>query len=270
MTDQTQMLLQEMKKVNILGVDISRINMKEAIGIVSKAIEGRQKLFIAVPNVFVVTECNRSPAYKTAFQAADIAFPDGLPLVWTSRLLGQYTGGRVAGPDFFVKFHTFAEDKGYSHYYLGGGPGGSEKVVESLQSKHPKMKIAGNFSPPFGKLSKEMNQQILERINAVKPNILWVGMGAPRQEMWIYDHFNKLDVNIAIGVGAVFDYEAGKRKRAPEWMQKIGLEWSYRILVQDPTLFWKKRYYAYLWEFILPAFSQIIRERVFHSKRGKK
>jgi N-acetylglucosaminyldiphosphoundecaprenol N-acetyl-beta-D-mannosaminyltransferase len=96
-----------------------------------------------------------------------------------------------------------------------------------------------------------------------------VGLGAPRQERWIFQNFLRLNVNIAIGVGAAFDYEAGKRKRAPRWMHKMSMEWSYRILLENPSLFWKKRYYAYLWEFILPVFAQIIRERIFISEKGQ-
>ncbi|MCK5707924.1 MAG: WecB/TagA/CpsF family glycosyltransferase [Candidatus Aureabacteria bacterium] len=259
-----------MKKVNILGVNINRINMANAVKVVSGCIDSHQKIFIAVPNVFVVTECNKDKEYKKTILSADIAFPDGLPLVWSSRLLNEYTGGRVTGPDFFVEFHKIAEKQGYSSYYLGGGPGGSEKVVKSLRVKHPALKIAGNFSPQFGELPDDLNNKIIEGINAVKPNILWVGMGAPRQELWIYKNLKKLDVNVAIGVGAVFDYEAGKTKRAPLWMQKIGMEWSYRIICQDPTLFWRKRYYAYLWEFIFPVFLQAIRQRIFKIREDKR
>jgi len=257
------------QKVNILGVNISRMNMTQAIETFKRAIEQQQKLFVVVPNVFIITECNRNKEYRKIINSADIAFADGVPLVWASFLLGQFTGGRVSGADFFSIFNKISEEKGYSCYYLGGGPGGSEKVAENFRRKHPSLKIAGNFSPPLGQIPEQLTNDIVEKINKAKPNILWVGLGAPRQETWIYRNLDRLQVNIAVGVGAAFDYEAGKRKRAPRWMHKIGMEWSFRILFENPTLFWKKRYYAYSWEFVLPVLSQIVKERLYiHRKKG--
>lgn len=249
-------------KVNILGVNIDKMNMSKAIETVKHVIETQRKFFIVVPNVFVVTECNRNEDYKKTINSADIAFADGVPLVWASFLLRQYTGGRVSGADFFSKFNPIAEQRGYGCFFLGGGPGGSERVAENLRRRCPDLKIVGNFSPPLGEISDRLSDEIVGRINAAKPNILWVGLGAPRQEIWIHKNFHRLNVNIAIGVGAAFDYEAGKKRRAPIWMQKIGMEWSYRILFENPSLFWKKRYYAYIWEYFLPVTAQIVRERV--------
>lgn len=249
-------------KVKILGVNIDRMDMIQTIKAIKHAVEKKHKLFVVVPNVFVVTECNRDDEYRNIINSADIAFADGVPLVWASYLLGQYTGGRVSGADFFSKFNKITEKEGYSCYYLGGGPGGSEKVVENFKWRYPALRISGNFSPPLGEISNQLSDEIIERINAAKPDILWVGLGSPRQEKWIHKNFQRLNVNIAIGVGAAFDYEAGKKQRAPRWMHKLSLEWSYRILFENPALFWKKRYYACLWEFILPVLAQIIKERI--------
>ena len=255
-----------MEKIAILDVNISRINFHQAIMEVKRAIEMNRKIFIVVPNVFVVTECRRDNEYRKIINSADIAFADGVPLVWASYLLGKYTGGRVSGADFFSEYNMIAEKERYSCFYLGGGPGGSEKVVHNFKSRYPNLDIRGNFSPPLGEIPDRLSDKIVEMINAVKPNILWVGLGAPRQEKWIYQNLNRLDVNIAIGVGAAFDYEAGKRQRAPRWMHKIGMEWSYRILLEKPALFLVKRYYAYTWEYILPVMIQILKHR-FSSMR---
>lgn len=249
-------------KVNILGVKISRMDMLEAIEKIKNAIQERNKLFVVVPNVFVVTECRRDKEYMNIINSADIGFADGVPLVWASYLLGKYTGGRVSGADFFRIFNKICEEEGYSCFYLGGGPGGSEKVVETFKARHPNLEIKGNFSPPLGEIPAQLSDKIVEIINGLNPNILWVGLGAPRQEKWIYYNFHRLNVNIAIGVGAAFDYESRTKRRAPRWMHKVGMEWVYRILFENPTLFWKKRYYAYLWEFILPVFGQIVKDRV--------
>lgn len=250
------------EKVEILGVEINRMNLAQAISETIRIIEEKEKRFLVTPNVFIVTECRRDMEYKRIINSADIALADGVPLVWASYFLGKYTGGRASGADFFNIFSGVAAEKGYSCFFLGGGPGGSEKVVENLAKRHPTLKIAGNFSPPLGEISDSLNAKIMERINDLKPDILWVGLGAPRQEKWIYRNFEQLDVHVAIGVGAAFDYEAGKRRRAPRWMHKIGMEWSYRILFENPTLFWKKRYFAYSWEFILPVMAQITKKRI--------
>ncbi|MFC1738965.1 WecB/TagA/CpsF family glycosyltransferase [Planctomycetota bacterium] len=248
-------------KVNILGVNIAKMNMPQVIQAVKQAIQKKQKLFVVVPNVFVVTKCNRDEGYRKIINSADIALADGMPLVWASYFLGQYTGGRVCGPDFFSKFNMIAEEEGYSSYYLGGGPGGSEKVAENLKRRHPSLKIAGNFSPPLGEISSRLSDEIIERINAAKPDILWVGLGSPRQERWIHRYFYRLRVIVAVGVGAAFDYETGKKRRGPRWMQKVGIEWLYRIL-QNPARFWNKRCYTYLWEFILPIFIQVLKKHM--------
>ena len=256
------------EKVKILGVKITRMNMLQAIEAVKHSIQKKHKSFIVFPNVFIVTECNRDEVYRKIINSADIALADGVPLEWASYFLGRYTGGWVGGPDFFSKFNITAEKEGYSCYYLGGGPSGSEKVVENMKRRHPALKIAGNFSPPLGEIPNQLSDDIIEMINTVKPDILWVGLGAPRQERWTHKNFHRLHVNIAICVGAAFYYEAGIKRRAPRWMHKVGLEWTYRILFQDLTLLWKKRYHAYLWEFILPVIAQIIKERISIFKKG--
>lgn len=255
-------------KVNILGVNVTRMNMPQAIQSVRNAIQSRHKLFIVVPNVFVVVECNKDKDYKQIINSADMALPDGMPLVWASYLLGQYTGGRVSGPDFFSIFNEVAEKEGYTCFYLGGGPGGSERVVENLKRRHPALKIVGNFSPPLGEISNELNDLIVEMINTAEPDILWVGLGSPRQERWIAGNLHRLNVRIVIGVGAAFDYEAGKKQRGPRWVRKIGAEWAYRIW-QDPVRLWQKKCYAYPWEFVLPVLRQIIKERTPVFKKGK-
>jgi len=248
--------------VNILGINVDRLNLAQSIVTIKTIIKGKHKVFAVFPNVFVLTESRRNDEYKKIINSADLSFADGVPLVWASYLLGRYTGGRVSGADMFLLMNLIAEQEGFSCYYLGGGPGGSEKVIDNFRRQYPRLKIVGNFSPPLGEISQRMNYEIVRKINSAKPNILWVGLGSPRQERWIYSNFGNLDVNVAMGVGAAFDYAAGKKQRAPKWMQITGLEWFYRILFENFTLFWKKKYYAYLWEFMVPVLAQVFRERI--------
>lgn len=249
-------------KVDILGVQVSRVNLRRAIDLVIETMKEGRKIYISVPNVSVVTTCMRDESYRNAINAADIALPDGVPLVWASYLLGEYTGGRASGADFFKLFQTVSEQNRYTNYYLGGGPGGSERLVRILSERYPGLRIVGNFSPRMGELTASMVDDIVEKVNALTPDILWVGTGSPRQERFIHENMSRLKCRVAIGVGAAFYYEAGIKRRAPRWMQKVGLEWSYRILFEDPRLLWKKRYYAYLWEFAFPLLLQIIRKRI--------
>jgi len=139
-------------------------------------------------------------------------------------------------------------------------------VVHNLRCRLPALKIVGNFSPPFGDLSNELTSWIIKDINSCSPDILWVGLGSPRQEKWIANNFSKLNARIAMGVGAVFYYAGGIKKRAPRWMQKIGLEWSHRIFIEDFSLLWRKRYYAFFHEFMMPVLIQAINQR--HKKHS--
>jgi N-acetylglucosaminyldiphosphoundecaprenol N-acetyl-beta-D-mannosaminyltransferase len=248
--------------VDILGVRVCRLDIAEILEVASAAIEEGGKLFLATPNVYSVTEAAKDPKFKDALDIADIAAPDGVPLVWASHILGKGCSGRVSGADFFELLTARAAERGYRCFFLGGGPGGSERVVEHLQLRFPALKIAGNFSPPFGELSDELTGRIVNAINSVSPDILWVGLGSPRQEKWIAENLDQLRVRFAVGVGAAFYYAGGVKKRAPRWMRNVGLEWSYRILREDLSLFWRKRYYAVFHEFLIPVLAQALKTRL--------
>lgn len=256
--------------VNILDIEISRCDIDTTINIISRAIEERKKLFIAAANLYCITEAGRDPEFKRALQMSDMVLADGMPLVWASHILGKKVRGRISGGDLFDLMNERAAKCGYTCFFLGGGPGGSERVVDSLQRRLPSLPIVGNFSPPFGEIPNELSSQIIETLQSVCPDILWVGLGSPRQEKWIANNLAKLNVRIAIGVGAVFYYEGGIKKRAPRWMRNIGLEWSYRIFGEDFSLLWRKRYYAFFYDFLVPVLVQTYRHRLKNAQKKRR
>jgi N-acetylglucosaminyldiphosphoundecaprenol N-acetyl-beta-D-mannosaminyltransferase len=173
-------------------------------------------------------------------------------------------GSRVCGPDFLVEMNKRAAEKGYKIFIMCGGDKKAERTAAAFQAMHPKLKIVGAWTPPMGPIEGELNEYILGDIARTQPDILWVGLGAPLQERWVWTNRQRIAARFTGAVGGAFDYHIGMRKRAPRWMQRCGLEFWYRVS-QDPSLVWKKRHYADFHKFVLPVLWQAARER-FWSK----
>jgi N-acetylglucosaminyldiphosphoundecaprenol N-acetyl-beta-D-mannosaminyltransferase len=187
--------------------------------------------------------------------AAGLVTPDGMPLVWLSRLMGFHQVQRVYGPDLMLALCERSALQGYRQFFYGGAPGVAEKLLAQLQTRFPSLQIAGFHSPPFRLLTPEEDAAVIDHINMVKPHILWVGISTPKQERWMADHVGRLNATVLIGVGAAFDFHAGLRKQAPHWMQRSGLEWFFRLLM-EPRRLWR-RYLLnnpwFLWLILLQA-----------------
>jgi N-acetylglucosaminyldiphosphoundecaprenol N-acetyl-beta-D-mannosaminyltransferase len=230
------------KLLIILGVPIDDLTMPEAIDRIESFIaDGRQSQhlhLIATVNADFVVKSLKDPELRLILQEADMATADGMPLVWGARKLGVPLEGRVTGADLVPALAERAAQKGYSIYLLGAAPGIAAKAADVLTAKYPGLKIVGVVSPPNQPIL-EMSHNIVDDINATRPDILLVAFGNPKQEKWIGMHARDLKVSVAIGVGGTLDFIAGKTKRAPEWMQQSGLEWIYRLL-QEPRRLWKR------------------------------
>lgn len=230
------------KLLIILGVPIDDLTMPDALdriaGFIAAGRASGKVHQIATVNADFVVKSLKDPELRFLLQEADMATADGMPLVWGARLLGVPLEGRVTGADLVPALAERAAQQGYSMYLLGAAPGIAAKAAEVLTAKHPALKIAGLMSPP-NKPVLEMSHDIIDQINAAKPDILLVAFGNPKQEKWIGMHARELKVPVAIGVGGTLDFIAGKTKRAPAWMQKSGLEWIYRLL-QEPRRLWKR------------------------------
>jgi N-acetylglucosaminyldiphosphoundecaprenol N-acetyl-beta-D-mannosaminyltransferase len=164
---------------------------------------------------------------------------DGMPLLWLSRLAGQPLPERITGVELVDESCQIAAEEGQRVFLLGAAPGVADAAAQVLEARYPGLRVAGVYAPPFGPLSPADDARMVELVRQAAADFLFVAFGAPRQDLWIRTHFHQLDVAVAMGVGCVFDLLAGAVRRAPVWMQRTGLEWSYR-LVQEPRRLWRR------------------------------
>ena len=227
------------ERTNILGVGVSAVNMQMAVAAIEDWMANRSPHFVCVANVHTVTECQREQQFRRIHNRAGMVTPDGMPLVWVSRLKGARHVRRVYGPDLLLAMSEVSARCGYRNYFYGGAEGVADTLANELCSRFPGLMVAGVECPPFRPLTAQEDEEAVKRINAARPDILWVGLGAPKQEHWMAEHFGKVNVPVMISVGAAFDFHAGVKKQAPLWMQHSGLEWLFR-LVSEPRRLWKR------------------------------
>jgi len=183
--------------------------------------------------------CQRDLEMQKATQAADMVMPDGVGIILAARLLGYPHNGRVTGPELMLKLCDWGREHGYRHYFYGGAEGIAETLKEKLCREYPGLQVVGTYTLPFRTLSPQEDRAIVERVNSTQPDILWVGLGAPKQEKWMLQHLGRIQATAMIGVGAAFDFHSGRVKWSPTWMRKLGLEWVYR-LAQNPRRMWRR------------------------------
>jgi N-acetylglucosaminyldiphosphoundecaprenol N-acetyl-beta-D-mannosaminyltransferase len=194
-------------------------------------------------------ECQRDPCIRQAVNGAGLAAPDGMPLVWLSRARSGRPVSRVYGPDLLLSSCQLSVERGYSHYFYGGDAGVPELLASRLQAKFPGLKVAGVYSPPFRPLSPAESVEVVDRINEAGPDLVWVGLGTPKQDLWMAEYRPRLAAPVLVGVGAAFNFHTGLIPQAPAWMQRCGLEWLFR-LIQEPGRLWY-RYLVYNPWFVL-------------------
>lgn len=221
------------ERVNVLGVGVSVLNLRTAMAAISDAVRTRRKGYICVTGVHGVMEAQTDENFRSILNDAFLCTPDGMPMVWMGKIRGHADMGRVYGPDLMLDVCAWSETSGCRHFFYGGAPGVAEELRGKLMAKFPKLQVAGCYTPPFRPLNREEEIQLQEMVRAVRPDIVWVGLSTPKQERFMVEFLPKLDVTLMIGVGAAFDFHAGRVKQAPRWMQRSGLEWFYR-LCQEP------------------------------------
>jgi N-acetylglucosaminyldiphosphoundecaprenol N-acetyl-beta-D-mannosaminyltransferase len=230
------------KVLVVMGVPIDDLDVPEALARIEEFIcEGRATGAthqIATVNADFVIKAQEDPELRVILQEADMATADGMPLVWGARLLGVRLPGRVTGADLVPALAAVAAEKGYSLYLLGGSPGVPARAAEVLRARYPTIRIVGAVAPPFAPVLN-IDPALVEDIRNAQPDILLVAFGNPKQEKWIAMHAPELGVPVMMGVGGTLDFIAGVTRRAPEWMQRSGLEWVYR-LVQEPRRLWRR------------------------------
>lgn len=234
--------------INILGVRIADINMEWLINFTQEHIKELSGDYICVSNVHTTVTAYESPEYCEIQNGGILAIPDGSPLSSVGRKYGAKIICRTPGPTYMEEIFKISSKNGYRHFFYGSTEQTLRNIYKNLKKKYPDIKLVGMYSPPFRPMTEKEDIEAVERINNSNPDFVWVGLGAPKQEEWMARHQGKVN-GLMIGVGAGFDFFAGNIKRAPQWMQRWGLEWLYR-LIQDPKRLFK-RYMVTNFKFVL-------------------
>lgn len=238
------MTINNIPTTNILGVNVATINMKWLVDYINKNINNLSGKYICVCNVHTTVMSYEDSEFCNIENSAVLTIPDGGPLATEARKRGFKDCERTTGPSFMEEMFKTK----YKHYFYGSSEETLNKLITNIKSKYQDINIVGYYSPPFRELTKQEDMEIINRINETNPDFVWVGLGAPKQEKWMFNHKDKIK-GLMVGVGAGFDYFAGNIKRAPKWMQDLNLEWFYRLLQDPKRLF--KRYlttnFKYLW-----------------------
>lgn len=254
----------KLKYCRILKTNINVTDMAKTIEYITGNLEALKGNYICVSNVHTTVMSYRDAEYRKIQNSAAMALPDGQPLSIVSRMKGCHDAHRVPGPDLMPAILKLSEEKGYTHYFYGSTEHTLAELKKAVLKEYPKLQIAGMYAPPFRELTEEEDKRIVEKINEAEPDFIWVALGAPKQEIWMYNHKDRVQ-GLMIGVGAAFDFIAGTVKRAPMWMQKLCLEWVYRIM-QDPRRM-IPRYLSTNFAFIYHTHQEI---KELNKKRKKK
>ena len=226
-------------RTNVLGVGVSAINIPLTLEVIEGWIKRREAHYVCVTGVHGLMESQQDENLRDIHNRAGLVTPDGMPLVWLSRLNGLKYVDRVYGPDLMLALCERSLHEGYRHFLYGGGEGVADLLASKLRERFPGLDIVGTYTPPFRPLTEEEDESITDRINSLGADVVWVGLSTPKQERWMAAHVGRLAAPVLIGVGAAFDFHAGLKKQAPYWMQRSGLEWSFRLLT-EPRRLWKR------------------------------
>lgn len=226
-------------RVDVLGIHVSVTDLDDTVERFARWIDRGERHLVCVSDVNALLHARADEWLTEVYNTAGLTVPDGMPLVWAGRRAGFDRMARVAGPDLFERVMAEAAERGWSQYFYGGAEGVAEELRDTFVARHPGLKVAGVRCPPYRPLTEAEDAAVVEEINAAKPDIIWVGLGAPKQERWMAEHRDRLDAAVLIGVGAAFDFHTGRLDRAPLWMQQSGLEWSYR-LYKEPRRLWRR------------------------------
>lgn len=225
--------------VLILGVPVSLIDMSAAVSNIIAWVSRATPRYVCVRDVHGLMRSVSDPEMMRIQHQAGMVTPDGMPLVWLSRLRTKCKTGRVCGADLVDALCEAGQNIGLRHFFYGGKSGVAEKMIENLKAKYPRLAVAGYSCPPFHLVTIEEDLALVDTIKAANAQIVWVGISTPKQEFWMRDHVGRIGGATLIGVGAAFDFHSGAIARAPVWMQKYGFEWLHRLAV-EPRRLWRR------------------------------
>lgn len=224
---------------DVLGVRISAVDLKSAIRFAEDWIAAERPGYACFTGVHGVMEAQRDPELRRILNEACLNAPDGMPMTWVGRLQGFRRMDRVFGPDFMAALCELSVQRGFRHFLFGGRPGVALLLKESLERRFPGLSIVGTYTPPFRPLTAHEAQDLVASVQSSQPHILWVGLSTPKQERWMAEFVNRLNVPLLAGVGAAFDYHTGVIRDCPRWMKAAGLQWLHRLM-QDPQRLWRR------------------------------
>jgi len=232
-------MMEAPKRINVLGVGLSEINYELALSQIGAAIEEGRKGYVTVTGVHGVSESQEDERLREVHNASFLTTPDGMPMVWMGKLAGSSVMDRVYGPDLMLLVLRAGVERGWRHFFFGGGEGVADELREKLEARIPGVKVVGTFTPPFRPLDDGEEAALAARVAEVRPDCFWVGLSTPKQERFMAAHLGKLEATLMFGVGAAFDFHAGRVPQAPPLLQKAGLEWAYR-LAKEPKRLWRR------------------------------
>jgi N-acetylglucosaminyldiphosphoundecaprenol N-acetyl-beta-D-mannosaminyltransferase len=226
-------------RANVLGVGVHAVNMDIAVRTIAVAVAERRKGYICATGVHGVMEAQRNSGMLTALANALLVVPDGMPTVWMGHLQGLTSMARVFGPDLMLAVIGHPLMEGRSHFLYGGRPGVAGALQITLTRLFPKAHMSGTYTPPFRRLSHGEQLELLDLVNSLRPDIVWVGLSTPKQEQFMADFLSRMNTTLMIGVGAAFNFHTGRIKDSPAWVKRCGLQWLHR-LGQEPTRLWRR------------------------------
>lgn len=245
-------------RIPLLGVGINPLDMPATLRVFETLIpEGKGHTVCVVPG-HLLMDAQESPELTSILNQSSLNTPDGMAIVWALQAKGFKNTRRVYGPDLLQAACKHGLQFGWRHYFYGGSPGVADQLANRLQQQFPGLQICGTYSPPYRPLLTQEEVDFCTKLKKSRADILWVCLGSPKQEIWMYEMRERLDVPLMVGVGAAFDFLSGNKKQAPQWVQKIGMEWLFR-LVQEPKRLWP-RYSKY------PMFLYLLVIDVLHGK----
>lgn len=248
----------------MLGVGLSPISLRQAVLEIMRWVERGERRYVCLATVHGVMECRRNPGLRAIYNASGLTTSDGMPLVWLLRAGGHRNASRVYGPDLMLELCSSTGAPPLRHFFYGGAPQVAEQLVVRLKQRFGHLQVAGTYSPPFRQLSAEEDAQIVDRINQSGADLVWVGIGTPKQEHWMADHHGRIEAGAMIGVGAAFDFLSGNKAQAPGWVRRSGFEWLFRLL-HEPRRLWR-RYLILNPLFLLLVAAQLAGLRKFELK----
>lgn len=226
-------------RTNVLGVGISVLNLDSAVATIAAALEAGQRGYVTVTGVHGVIESQSDAALRRIHNRSLLSTPDGMPMVWLGRLAGHQNMGRVYGPELMERIFAWTQSSGHTHYFFGGATGVAEQLKSRLEQRFPGVRIVGTFTPPFRPLEPGELAALQAEVGRLKPDFFWVGLSTPKQERFMAAHLDLLETKLMMGVGAAFDFHAGRVRQAPRWVQRSGFEWLFRLCL-EPRRLWKR------------------------------